>query len=107
MQAAAETGLPVWLGASPVRLEGGTLGTFPERGDGESFEDLVSGLADPAPDAITVMHAKPEVVLDPMEIICGCFAGPIGAYAETGTWAPPNRVFDGLRPAESLHEATV
>ena len=52
------------------------------------------------------MHAKPEVVLDPMEIICGCFAGPIGAYAETGTWAPPNWVFDGLTPTEYLQEAT-
>jgi S-methylmethionine-dependent homocysteine/selenocysteine methylase len=30
LQAAAETGLPVWLGISPARLDDGTLGTLPE-----------------------------------------------------------------------------
>ena len=46
------------------------------------------------------MHAKPEVVLDAIEIIRGYFAGPIGACAETGNWTPPNWVFDGLTPTE-------
>jgi S-methylmethionine-dependent homocysteine/selenocysteine methylase len=106
LQAAAETGLPVWLGISPLRLDDGTVGTFPERGDGDSFADLLSALVDPAPDAITVMHAKPEVVPDAIEIIRGHFAGPVGAYAETGDWAPPNWVFDGLTPSDYLREAT-
>ena len=106
LQAAAETGLPVWLGISPVRLDDGTLGTFPELGDRASFEDLLIALVDPAPDAVTVMHAKPEAVLAAIEIIRRRFAGPIGAYAETGDWTPPNWVFDGLTPAEYLQQAT-
>ncbi len=104
-QAAAETGLPVWLGISPCRLDDGTLGTLPELGDGDSFENLLSGLVDPAPAAVTVMHADPEVTLDAIEIIRGHFAGPIGVYAETGSWEPPNWVFDGLTPDEYLREA--
>jgi S-methylmethionine-dependent homocysteine/selenocysteine methylase len=67
MQAAAETGLPVWLGVSPFRLEDGTLVGLPEQGDGESFEALLSALVDPAPAAVTVMHAKPEVTLDAID----------------------------------------
>jgi S-methylmethionine-dependent homocysteine/selenocysteine methylase len=106
LQAAAETGLPVWLGISPLRLGDGTLGTFLELGDGDSFEDLLRALVDPAPAAVTVMHAKPEVVRDAMEIIRSHFAGPIGAYAETGNWMPPNWVFDGLAPGEYLEQAT-
>jgi len=105
LQAAAETGLPVWLGISPFRREDGTLIGLPEQGDGESFEDLLSALTDPAPAAVTVMHAKPEVTLDAIEIIRRHFAGPIGVYAETGDWQPPNWVFDGLTPAEYLQQA--
>jgi S-methylmethionine-dependent homocysteine/selenocysteine methylase len=105
LQAAAGTGLPVWLGISLARLDDGTLGTLPELGDGDSFEDLLSALADPAPAAVTVMHSHPEVTLDAIEIIRGHFAGPIGVYAETGGWEPPNWVFDGLTPGQYLRQA--
>jgi len=105
LQAAAETGLPVWLGVSPFRLRDGTLVGLPDLSEGESFEDLLSALVDPAPAAVTVMHAKPEVTLDAIEIIRRHFTGPVGVYAETGDWQPPNWVFDGLTPAEYLTQA--
>jgi homocysteine S-methyltransferase len=105
VQAAGETGLPVWLGISPVRLPDGTLGTLPELGDGEPFEDLLSALAVPALAAITVMHASPELTLDAIEIVRRHYGGPIGVYAETGEWTPPNWVFTGLTPQEYLAEA--
>src|SRR5215469_7392626 len=43
IQAAAETGLPVWLGVAPVRLDDGSLGTDPMMGSGLglSFAELV------------------------------------------------------------------
>ncbi len=105
LQAAAETELPVWLGITPARREDGSLGTPAELGDGDSFEDLLSALVDPALAAVNVMHANPEVIPDAIEIIRGQFSGPIGAYAETGRWAPPNWVFDGLTPGEYLQQA--
>lgn len=103
--AAGETGLPLWLGLSPFRLPDGTLVGLPDLGDGESFEDLLIALVDPAPAAVTVMHAKPEVTLDAIDIIRRHFAGPVGVYAETGDWQPPDWVFDGLTPAEYLEQA--
>jgi homocysteine S-methyltransferase len=105
LQAAAETGLPVWLGLSPVRLQDGTLGSDPALGEGDSFAELVSKLADPALAAVTVMHAKPDVALEAIDIIRARFAGPIGVYAESGSWAPPEWVFDGLPPDDYLQEA--
>lgn len=105
LQAAFETGLPAWLGISPVRRDDGTLGTLPELGDGDSFEDLLRALVSPAPAAVTVMHADPGLTLDAIEIIRRHFAGPIGVYAETGRWEPPNWVFNGLTPAEYLQQA--
>jgi S-methylmethionine-dependent homocysteine/selenocysteine methylase len=107
LQAAAETGLPVWLGFSALRLEDGTLGADPALGDGDSFAELVSELVDPGLAAITLMHAKPDVTLEAMDIIAARFDGPIGVYAESGDWAAPEWVFDGLTPEEYLREAAV
>jgi S-methylmethionine-dependent homocysteine/selenocysteine methylase len=105
LQAAAETGLPVWLGISPARMDDGTLGTLPELGDGDSLDDLLSALVDPALAAVTVMHADPELTVDAIGIIRRHYAGPIGVYAETGDWRPPNWVFDGLTADEYLQQA--
>ena len=105
LQAAAETGLPIWLGVSPARRDDGTLRILPELGDDGSFKDLLSTLVDPALAAVTVMHADPGVTLDAIDIIRGHYAGPIGAYAENGGWQPPNWVFDGLTPGEYLQHA--
>ncbi len=105
LHAAAETGLAVWLGITAARREDGSLGTPPGLGDGDSFEDLLSALADPALAAVTVMHADAEVIPEAIEIIRSHFAGPIGAYAENGRWAPPNWVFDGLTPGQYLQQA--
>jgi S-methylmethionine-dependent homocysteine/selenocysteine methylase len=105
LQAAAETGLPVWLGITAVRRADGTLGTPPKLGDGDSFEDLLAALATPAPAAVTVMHSDPEVVPDAIQVIRRRFTGPIGAYAENGSWTPPNWVFDGITPGQYLQHA--
>jgi homocysteine S-methyltransferase len=105
LQAAAGTGLPVWLGITAVRRADGTLGTPAVLGDGDSFEDLLSALADPALAAVTVMHTDPQLIPDAIAIIRRHFGGPIGAYAENGRWAPPNWVFDGLTPGQYLQHA--
>jgi S-methylmethionine-dependent homocysteine/selenocysteine methylase len=105
LQAAAETGLPVWLGLSAVRLDDGTIGADPAMGEGDSLAELVSKLVDPALAAVTVMHAKPDVSLEAIDIIRAQFAGPVGVYAESGDWAEPEWVFNGLNPDEYLQEA--
>jgi homocysteine S-methyltransferase len=105
IKAVAETGLPVWLGIGPVRLDDGSLGTDPEMGSGLSFAELVRQLATPDLAAITVMHAKPDVSAEAIGVIREYFDGPVGVYAESGDWAAPNWVFNGLSPDEYLVEA--
>lgn len=78
LQAAAETGLPVWLGMTPARREDGTLGTPAELGEGGSFEDLLAALASPALAAVTVMHASPEVIPDAIEVTAAALPGRSG-----------------------------
>ncbi len=105
IDAATETGLGVWLGIAPIRLPDGTLGTDPELGSGESFEELVRILAGPGLAAVNVMHAKPDVARDAIGVIRAHYGGPIGVYAESGDWLAPNWVFNGLSPQEYLLEA--
>jgi S-methylmethionine-dependent homocysteine/selenocysteine methylase len=105
VQAATETGLPVWLGITPTRREDGSLGTPAVLGDGDSFDDLLAALASPALAAVTVMHASPEVIPDAIGIARRYFDGPIGAYAETGSWTPPDWVFDDTTPGQYLQQA--
>ena len=106
IEAATETGLPVWLGLSPSRLGDGSLGTVEEPGNHPDFEELVMLLADPRVAAVNVMHAKIAVVAESIEIVRRHFDGPVGAYAESGDWNPPNWGFTDVRPDEYLAVAT-
>lgn len=119
VEAAAGTGLPVWLGMSPLRFPSGRLGMFAadtpciaptaESGDGESFENLVETYARSGFDlaAIILMHVQLDVVGDAMNIVRSYFPGlPMGVYAEVGEWKAPNWIFDDdLSPSRYLEEA--
>lgn len=106
VQAATETGLPVWLGLTPVRHGSGPLGTYGELpGEGGSFEELVVALVHPGLAAVTLMHAKADDITDGIPVVRRHFAGPIGAYAEAGDWAPPNWVFTDVSPERYVETA--
>jgi S-methylmethionine-dependent homocysteine/selenocysteine methylase len=117
LEAAADTGLPVWLGMSPLRFPSGRLGMFaadtpciaPTSGDGESFEKLVEAYATSRfkPAAVILNHVKLDVISDALAIVRGYFPGlPLGVYAEVGEWQAPNWVFDeDLSPSRYLKEA--
>jgi S-methylmethionine-dependent homocysteine/selenocysteine methylase len=47
IEAAAQTGLPGWLGVAPIRLDDGNLGTDPDLGSGDSFEQLLEASSSP------------------------------------------------------------
>jgi S-methylmethionine-dependent homocysteine/selenocysteine methylase len=118
VEAAVATGLPVWLGMSPIRFSSGRLGTYsadtpcimpaedPEAPDG--FLQLVETYANSGHElaAVTLMHVKTGVVADALEIVRRCFpATPLGVYAEVGEWKPPMWAFSDLSPASYLEEA--
>jgi S-methylmethionine-dependent homocysteine/selenocysteine methylase len=105
IQAAVETGLPVWLGVSPVRNDDGSLAADPVMGTGLSLAELLAQLVTPELAAVTVMHAKPDVAGEAIAAVRESFGGPIGVYAESGDWEAPNWVFNGLSPDEYLLEA--
>lgn len=119
IEAATDTGLPVWLGMSPIRFSSGRLGTYSadtpcimpaeDPAASDSFLQLVQAYADSRDDlaAVILMHVQLGVIADGLEIVRRCFPGmPLGVYAEVGEWKPPLWHFSELSPADYLQEGT-
>ncbi len=95
VEAALETGLPVWLGVSAALSSNGDVRALE---DDCSFEDLLEALLRPELAAVTVMHSSLEATGPGLEIVRRLWRGPFGAYPESGTWAPPNWTGSDLAP---------
>jgi S-methylmethionine-dependent homocysteine/selenocysteine methylase len=116
--AAMDTGLPVWLGMSPIRFKSGRLGTYsadkpcimPEEDPSkpDAFRELVKGYAEACQGlaAITLMHVETGVVSDALGVVREYFPDvPVGVYAEVGYYKAPNWVFVEFSPDDYLSEA--
>jgi homocysteine S-methyltransferase len=94
LEAAAETGLPVWLGLSVLPSIGDRIPPL-GRPDDDIRELLRNSLDEPVA-AVVVMHSVIESVLPALEVISKHWSGSIGAYPHVGRFEPPNWVFGDL-----------
>ncbi len=105
IQAALDTGLPVWLGLSCKKHpDTGRLVTF----DAPfiDFEDLVAKLADYDISLINVMHSPIEDMAKGLTVVKRHWSGPIGAYPESGYFIMPNWQFvEIIAPDDLVREA--
>jgi homocysteine S-methyltransferase len=91
LQAAAATGLPVWLGVSVV----GSVTSA-----GATLDELLDAtLASHTPDAVLVMHSNLDDSEPALDAIAARFDGPVGAYPHEGVWTRPDWVFTDISPA--------
>lgn len=93
MQAALETGLPVWLGVSCRQLPGSSgLVSFdiPDM----DFVEPLDTLIPMGPAAVNIMHSEMQAVRPAMELIQERWQGPIGVYPEVGYFTAPEWNFD-------------
>jgi S-methylmethionine-dependent homocysteine/selenocysteine methylase len=97
LEAAAETGLPVWLGLSTVRpgADGRPVTVHGADLD-QLLRELLSGPAQV--DAVLVMHTELAHTAAALDVVAARFDGPTGAYPDSGDWAPPNWTFSDLSP---------
>ncbi len=105
IQAALDTGLPVWLGLSCKRHpDTGLLVTFDA--PFMDFEDLVAKLADYDISLINIMHSPIEDTAKGLAVVKRHWSGPIGAYPESGYFIMPNWQFvDIIAPDDLVREA--
>ena len=88
MEAALETGLPVWLGVScRQRTDGGGLVSFdyPDM----DFRRPLDTLIPMGPSVVNIMHSDINVTPQAMAMVRERWPGPIGVYPEVGEFVPP------------------
>lgn len=103
VEAAAETGLPVWLGLSAGHATAGKVPTWshPEI----AFDEAVAALTEPGVDVVHVMHTQVEDVDAALDVVFNGWTGPVGAYPCSGDFEPPHWTFGGVSPEALAAEA--
>ncbi len=105
VEAALATGLPVWLGMSArQRPSDAAPVTFdPPYAD---FEPLLADLAASPVALVSIMHSPIEVTGPCLKIARRHWAGPLGAYPESGYFEMPNWHFvEVIAPPDLVREA--
>ncbi len=96
-EAAAATGLPVWIGIAVEDDEQGRLIGFGR--PNWLLDDFVETLLRAAPAAmVAVMHSAPHLTAPALEIVRRHWRGSLGAYAESGYFAMPEWQFVDIIP---------
>jgi S-methylmethionine-dependent homocysteine/selenocysteine methylase len=95
IEAALETGLPVWLGIScGSRNQQGNVRmcSWPDR----MFRETASELIRPDLAAVCVMHSEVEDIAGGLELVREYWSGPLGAYAHSGGHVHPKWIFENV-----------
>ena len=103
-EAAVATGLPVFAGIATVRGPDGDLraNTRTEF----SLSDVVSAISGTGVKACLVMHSSVNDITDALELVREHWAGPMGAYPESGYFEMPNwRFVDIILPGTLIEAA--
>jgi S-methylmethionine-dependent homocysteine/selenocysteine methylase len=96
IEAALETGLPVWLGIS-MNVANQDDPDLPAVGE---VEMALRALARPELDSVNVMHTHIDDVPAALEMVRGVWSGHLGVYPHYGIWESPHwRILD-LPPGE-------
>jgi methionine synthase I (cobalamin-dependent) len=100
LEAALETGLPVWLGFVVERSPDGELWLF---GSQSPFKEGLDRVLEGAgtPQAVGVMHSEIQLIPDALQLVREVWDGPVYAYPHHGVFEIPNWRFDNtLTPDE-------
>jgi S-methylmethionine-dependent homocysteine/selenocysteine methylase len=104
IQAALETGLPVWLGVGCKKTKDGKIVSF-DHPDLE-FATVLDALIPMGPSLVNIMHSEIGAIPQAIELVRQRWSGPVGVYPESGYFTKPNWNFvDVIPPADLATEA--
>jgi S-methylmethionine-dependent homocysteine/selenocysteine methylase len=84
IEAATETGLPIWVGLSCESHHGQIYLGLMGRHGGETIADAVLASSSPNVQAFFIMHSPPQVTADALRELKDSTSLPLGAYAHGG-----------------------
>lgn len=93
VQAAVDTGLPVWLGFSCSRAVDGRIMLWEQ---GHSLEEGIAAVAPIGGSAAFIMHTDVGDVTEALRILTENWIGTLGVYAHSGTFLMPNWKFNNI-----------
>ena len=104
MQAALETGLPVWLGVGCKKTDDGRIVSF-DHVDLE-FATVLDAVIPMGPTVVNIMHSEIGAIPEAIELVRNRWSGPIGVYPESGYFTKPNWNFvNVISPADLVTDA--
>jgi homocysteine S-methyltransferase len=106
LDAALETGLPVWLGFSVERAPNGELWLFGSQTPFKEGLDQVLSRAG-TPQAVGVMHSEMELTPDALQLVREAWDGPVYAYPHHGVFEIPHWRFDNTLTPEEFAAAAM
>lgn len=103
LEAAATTGLPIWVGFSCKRTEDGTLVLWEER---DTLAEALKELPLQDVSLVSIMHTLTEDTAPALQELREHWDGPVGAYPHSGEFIMPNWQFiDMISPEDFTQEA--
>ena len=99
LEAARQTGLPVWVGYSCVTTADGDLKLFDAR---HALNDSVRDISRHEADVVSIMHTLTEETTAALRIVQQHWTGALGAYAYSGAFVMPNWQFINLIMPERI-----
>ncbi|MGI9271449.1 MAG: homocysteine S-methyltransferase family protein [Woeseiaceae bacterium] len=100
MQAATDTGLPVWLGVACKKRDDGKIVSF-DCPDHE-FVEMLDALIPLGPSVVNIMHSEINAIPEAIELVRQRWSGPIGVYPESGYFTKPHWNFVDVIPPEEM-----
>ena len=105
IEAAAELGLPVWVGLSLVRVGEELYLGIQDRHGGESLQDAMDAIKDKDIASVFIMHTPVDDTGPGLEIVRKNWSGTFGAYAHFPGHGGPNPRSNALDPRRYLEYA--
>ena len=96
------TGIPIWLGYSCELVDGEPWLIY----QGHRLVDALAAIADQPIDLLAIMHTEVDDIDACLDVVFEHWSGPVGVYAHTGGWAPPNWIFENLISADDYATAS-
>ena len=105
IDAAAELGLPAWVGLSLTRDGDELYLGIQGRHGGETLQDAMDAIKDRDLAAVFVMHTQVDDTGPGLDIVKRSWSGILGAYAHFPGHGGPNRMANALDPQQYLEYA--
>jgi S-methylmethionine-dependent homocysteine/selenocysteine methylase len=103
LDAIRPTGVPVWVGYSCELDDGEPRLIY----NGPLLADALASIADQPIDLIAIMHTEVVDTDACLDVAFEHWPGPVGVYAHTGGWEPPNWVFENMISADDYANASM